>query len=495
MRRLLILATILGLGLIISGGPAWANGRFPASVNVDFAPGQGDTVLLPTTFGLLLSRDSATTFNWVCEKTIGYGGTYDPDYALTASGDIYATTFDGLRVSHDGACTFESIGAPLAPIPCNNDDRSSSCPTWRWGRTGAIWASTANGGRGNNDVYVSTDGSTFTSAGLADPVDWWTTVKTAASDDQRIYVSGFRPAQYSDCNLDAGTNTCTGQCTADSDPNDPKVGCKPVQLSAAQALLAVSTNGGAGWVALPVDDFDFSGAPQPEVRLLAVSRTDPDLLFAKVVAAHNPGDALYRSADGGQTWTKVLDNFSDALKGFVIRADGQTVIAGSDKPCLDDEPGNPKGCVYISTNAGVSFSPTTDQPEMACLGERANGTLYACGNNWEPDMFALAESTDGQTWSEVMRFTDIQGPLDCPTGTTQHDECAALTWPGLCDSLAICNQGTDAGANADTDGGVNPGGGGGGGCCRVGGASASDVLPALFAVLGLLWVTRKRRRR
>src|SRR5262245_26472864 len=95
------------------GRPAGANGRFPASVNVRFQPDETQTILAPATFGLLISHDDGATFHWVCEAGVGYAGVYDPDYAVATDGAIYATTFDGLRVSRDGGCTFQAIGAPL----------------------------------------------------------------------------------------------------------------------------------------------------------------------------------------------------------------------------------------------------------------------------------------------------------------------------------------------------------------------------------------------
>ena len=54
------------------------------------------------TFGLLVSHDDGAGFYWVCEQNIGYEGTFDPKYRIGANGDIYATTFEGLRVSRDG---------------------------------------------------------------------------------------------------------------------------------------------------------------------------------------------------------------------------------------------------------------------------------------------------------------------------------------------------------------------------------------------------------
>jgi hypothetical protein len=88
---------------------ARANGRFPATVNVHVRADDQDFILVPATFGLLLSKNGGQSFQWVCEEAIGYGGTYDPDYAVAADGRIFATTFAGLRVSTDSGCTFETL--------------------------------------------------------------------------------------------------------------------------------------------------------------------------------------------------------------------------------------------------------------------------------------------------------------------------------------------------------------------------------------------------
>jgi hypothetical protein len=115
MRRSRLAWPLVGLFSVALTLPteAHANGRFPATVNIQFQTGKADFLLLPATFGLLLSRDGGESFRWVCEEAIGYGGTYDPDYAVRQNGDIYATTFAGLRVSRDGGCSFATIGEPF----------------------------------------------------------------------------------------------------------------------------------------------------------------------------------------------------------------------------------------------------------------------------------------------------------------------------------------------------------------------------------------------
>lgn len=311
MRRGALVALLLAVTLPVLG--ALANGRFPATVNVHFQPGDPDTVLVPATFGLLISHDGGDSFRWVCEVAIGYSSVYDPAYSISAAGHIYATSFEGLRVSRDGGCSFESIGEPLTSERFTYDVEV--------GPDGRVWAATATGGQAN-DVYVASgDDEDFVSTELLTDATWWMSLATAPTDANRIYVTGYVPQ------------------TEDAEP----VG-----------LLRRSVNGGESWEVLPVDDFDF-GEADPMIRLLGVSPVDADVLFARAVGV-NPvqGDALYRSADGGQNWTKVLD-FADAIGAFTFRADGQTVIAGTAYPCPGYPDGAEGGCAHLGRRRGARF--------------------------------------------------------------------------------------------------------------------------------------------
>ena len=84
---------------------ASANGRDPYSSTIHWQRGAEQNIAAGMTFGLVLSHDGGATWQWMCEKAIGYGGMYDPDYEYTSSGAMFATTFDGLKVMRDG-CTF-----------------------------------------------------------------------------------------------------------------------------------------------------------------------------------------------------------------------------------------------------------------------------------------------------------------------------------------------------------------------------------------------------
>ena len=441
-RALLAVTATLVLGLV--SGPARANGRFPAAVNVRFQPGATDTIIMPVTFGLLISHDDGASFHWVCEAAIGYSGTYDPAYAVATNGDIYATTFDGLQVSHDSGCSFQPTGAPL--------DGSTFVSDVEIAADGRVWATTSSGSQ-PNDVYVAEQGGSFASSGLLNPDVWWQSVRSAPGDAQRLYVSGYMPG-------DASTPPA--------------------------ALIEYSTDGGATWNPRPVTDFTFGA--QPQLFMVGVSPSNPDVVYARVAAVNDPsGDALYRSDDAGASWTKVLD-MTDAIRAFLIEPD-DTVIAGTVAPCQGEAQDAMHGCVKIS-RAGGAFEAAGSAPEMACLGQRGDGTLFACGSNWEPDNFALARSTDqGDSWQKVLQFSDIVGPLQCADGTTQHDVCNQQNWDLVCQTVGAPCPGGDGGGDAGVGGG-----GGGGGCCRVGGAEPGDSVPALIAVVGLLGLSRRRRR-
>lgn len=443
--------------LLISPAGAFGHGGLPEAQEVILDPSDENRIYVATTFGLLVSSDKGETFHWVCDSAIGYSGSFVPRYAITDDGNLYATTFEGLRVSTDGGCSFQNIGDPLGPDKFVSDVEVGS--------DGRIWASTSTAIDPDmpnpNDVYVSPDGTTFASAGLVTEDSWWLSLAPAPGIDnaERIYVSGYTPQ----------TQTT---------PPTPH-------------LYRRLADDGA-WEELPTDDFVFGENIQPLIYLLGVSPINPDVVWARAVAANPPlGDAVYVTTDGGLNWTKVLD-LADYVQGFVIRDDG-SVIIGTFYACAEEDPQLVKGCVKMSPDNGETWTTPAYESRMTCLGEAADGTLYSCGTNWEPDMFALGTSTDdADSWTKIYRFVETAGPLECPAETEQATTCAQDKWPMTCLTLGICAAPPDAGPAATDAGLIDPPDPGG--CCRVGGGQP-DWPSWLMVCAGLAWMLRRRSSR
>ena len=100
-----VFAFALGAALVASA-PALAKGRFPAANQLVVTPGKPDALVLRTTFGVLFSNDAGKTWDWVCERAVGYGGVWDPPIAAFANGTVIAGTIDGLAVSPDHGCAW-----------------------------------------------------------------------------------------------------------------------------------------------------------------------------------------------------------------------------------------------------------------------------------------------------------------------------------------------------------------------------------------------------
>jgi hypothetical protein len=393
--RLVALLAVLCAPLMAHG-----NGRFPASTGVAAA---GDSWTVPVTFGMLVSNDGGASFHWVCEDALGYGGTYDPHQFVDAQGDRWITAFDGVRVSRDGGCTWVAVGAPFDALFPGAMTMDSA---------GRIWVVTAQAGVTNsayrNDLPT---GTTFDDLGLAHDGGLFTGVVVAPSMTSRAYVSGF---------------TING-------------------VGLPEPLLFRTDDDGLSWDPLPVDQFDLGDQPSLEVR--AVAQGDPDVVFATIGRTPaNGGDQLFRSLNGGQSFTEVL-NIGGTMEDVLARADGTVLVAGGSQG------------VWISENGGESFVQVMGGPLLTCATERADGSLLGCASNVAPDFFAVGSSMDGRSWQPIMTFDAIVGPLECEPGTAQHDSCAEL-WPGLAEQLGLGGEDQDAGSG---------GGGGSDGCgCRSG---------------------------
>ncbi len=432
---------VVGLAVVLAAAAAYANGRGPLTNGIYFKPGDVHSLYVRSTFGLLISHDDGCTMNWFCEGDVGYGGNFDPKYAVATDGTIFATTFSGLRVSRDDGCSF-TTNASLPP------------DTWidalDIGPTGEVWVGTASSGA-PNDIYASTDnGMTFQSRGMLSGTIWWKSVKVARSNPQRIYVGGYEVA---------GTL--------------PDGGMAPL------AHLAHSDDDGANWTESPLAGVLYSSVPT--VIVSAVDPQNADVLFVTSIGANPPnGDRVYRSTDAGATLTEVLAT-TDPVRDIVIR-DAQTVLVATQL-----------GGSFVSTTAGQSFQPMASPPQLNCLGQRDDGVLIGCGANWQPDYMAVAKSADGaQSWQKVWRFVELYGPLQCPAGTPEHDTCGDQLWPNLAAQFACTGpscgafQGQVYGAGPTPD--TAPPAKKKTGCCDAGGAPG-----LLWAGLVALWLGRRRK--
>jgi hypothetical protein len=433
---------LIPAAIVLAAATAHANGRAPLTNGIYFKPGDPHSLYVASTFGLLISRDEGCTFHWLCEQNLGYGGTWDPKYAIAADGTIFATTFDGLRVSRDGGCSFQTATADLWIDALDI------------GPTGEVWIGTAETGQ-PNDVYVSTDnGVTFASRGLASQAIWWKSVKVAPSDASRVYVTGYQVAGMAD---DGGTL-----------PPTPH--------------LYRSSDGGAEWTASPLAGVQLAATPVLLVK--AIDPADPSVLYVTSVGANPPsGDRLYRSTDGGETFAEVLATTA-AVHDVVIRTADHVLIAtqfASPQVIVG-------GTAYQSLDGGLTFEVMPDAPQLACLGLAPDGTLVGCGANWQPDYKSVARSRDGgATWEKVWRFVELAGPLACPPGTPEHDVCELGQWDTLRRQFGAT--GPVCGDHV-VDGAVEPPPPKNGGCCGAGGGSP---LPgAALVVIAGAWARRRR---
>jgi MYXO-CTERM domain-containing protein len=446
MRRLL-LACLCMTGLVHDAG---ANGRPANTSTISFKKGDPGYVLAGMTFGVLVSKDGGGRWDWMCEEAVGYGGMYDPDYAVSSTGAVFATTFDGLRVMRDG-CSF----GPTA-------FGTKFVSTTTVGADGTVYAGITDAktdvNPGDARIYRSDDdGVTFPVALAGSPGvvnDWWESLEVSTMDPQRLYLTGYRFVP----NPAGGSN---------------------IRVH----ILSRSENGGTVWTGLPVAV--FGTMPNSTIGIAGISHANPDIVYVRVALADNAlVDDLYRSTDKGVTFTKVLSK--KGPMAVVVRANGD-VIAGT-----------PNDGTYRSTN-GVDFTPVAGAPHIRCLVETPTGELWACTANFgtpqvPPDGFGIMKTTDLATWTGVLKFQNIHLPVACGTDTIQYQKCdhnpSVDIWCGMCQQFG-CDAQRQC-ANGDVTELDGPPRTDPKGCCQSGPDAPAGAL-VLGSAVALVALRRRRR--
>ncbi len=436
-------AAVLVLALSLAPSRAGANGRFPFASQLVVAPNDAAHIVVRTTYGIIQSFDAGKTWKWVCETSVGYGGTLDPAIGVSGDGRLLVGLFTaGIASSPDRGCSFTSDAPPFTGMFVNDLTVDPSNPK----RVVALAVRGSLGGAFTVLVGESTDGgATFTQLGDKLPETFDPeTIEIAPSRVERLYASGIRLTPKD------GGFTRTG-------------------------WLYRSDDRGKSWKEIEID---LRGGLAPYVS--AVDPVDANKIYVRLSADEKTGapftDRLLVSNDGGESFAEIATTVGNML-GFALSPDGKKFAFGGPKD----------GVLVGSTTDFKSARVSTVGPR--CLNWSAAG-LYACAAEF-PDNFTIGLSVDdGKTFSRLYKLAALS-PLECPSGTSTRTLCPR-EWPAIRDSLGIVAPDagpSDGGAEAE----VAPSAGG---CdaCTLGRASGLPALASLVALLTASFVRHRKRR-
>jgi hypothetical protein len=442
---------VVACAWLAAAGVAAADGRAPSTSTIHFQRGAEQNIAAGMTFGLLLSHDNGSSWEWMCEDAVGYGGTYDPSYSYTPSGAVFATTFNGLAVMRDG-CSFNLVTGTT----CSSSSHCTFVSVDTTDGSGNFYYGAAD--PMDACIYKSSDdGSSFPQKACpGQDNDWWESLDVAPSDDTRLYLTGYRTS-----------NTA------------PKL-----------FLLFSSTDGGSSFLPM-AGGSAISTIDSSIIDIASVDPNDPNTMYVTVSPQsimQVQGDGglvehaifgLWRTTDGGATFTQVLTE-PDYQIYAVARHDGDLVAASQ---------GNG---VLVSHDQGSSWSqPIAGAPHVNCITENGSGQIWACTLNYGTQLLpsdgaGIMTTTDLTTWTKALAFENMAGPVSCAGATVQQSVCVEQNWCTLKQTLAVetstvdCAPPTDASPLA-----APPLSSTGGGCCDSSGGPGVVAFASVVAMIVL----------
>jgi photosystem II stability/assembly factor-like uncharacterized protein len=426
---------LLGSGVALTSGIARANGRYPAASQLVVDPETPSHIVARATFGILDSADDGKSWTWVCEDAIGYFGVEDPAIAVTADGSTLVASSKGVRVSHDGGCSWSqasgssggTFGVDLAIDPSHPHTALALEALVESGVYRAVLRKTSD------------DGATWAPYGAAMAPDVFVaTVEIAPSDPDRVYVSG--------------------------------------RVSATQeSVLERSRDGGATWQRLPL--------PLPAAASAYIGAVDPhdsDVIYVRVRSSANSIGRVLVSRDAGTSWTPIWSGAGE-VAGFALSEDGATLAVGG-----------PESGIHVASTADMTFERVSGVG-VSCLAW-SGPTLLACAKE-VVDGFSVGRSQDrGATFSPLLLFADV-APRACTAGSTAGT-CGA-SWPAVAVTIGADAGPTPADADSDAAEAHADTAIAGGGCSAHPAPSCGVARWAWLAVFSLAaarsrWVNRRR---
>lgn len=387
---------------------AWVQTNGPAGGNIEavaLAPNNANTVYAGGRGGTLYKSVDAGA-NWV-----GLANTdltriihqilipaNSPQTVYVSTGTLYKSTDGGQTLAQ-----VADVGGvnQLAVSPNNYSVLAAASPD------GNLYL-TADGFANVTPVAgIGEAGATLTSVAFGSEDTIW--VGTAANGEGRLYSSTDNGVTWTEIpratlNPKADTDvTSIFVDPADASGNTVYVGYADVFNevfdAAADSYLLKTTDGGAGWTALHVANMDST---------LKILGREDDSLFV------GSGALLYRSDDGGGTWTDISPPERMADGAIYMAMDNETLYV----------PSFIGTGIFKSTDNGATWTNHTNglkNVSVSLLAVPRNpgfGTLYAASVNGEG---TFRTTDNGETWTNTV-FNGITHRWTDELQVSPHDD-------------------------------------------------------------------------
>jgi hypothetical protein len=449
------------VGALAAPAPVGANGAFPTASQLKSDPGDPSHLVLGTTFGLLVTRDQGTSWDWLCEAGALYRDV-EPPMVVLPGGRILLAVPDGVSRSDESGCHFElatGLDGLVRDLTRVLAEPEAVVAVSTFGTVAQVWRS-------------DDSGATFSALGA--PVEELIvqTVEVAPSDPEVIYLSGlsgiegalFRSRDRGETFerfVIPNTSTAHVPYIAAVAPDDADV--VYVRLTGTPSELLVTRNGGRDFstvlhTIVPVAGFALS----PDGATLVVS---------------NSFDGTFRASTEDLEFEKV------ACSGPSCLSFGESTLFGCGENAVDGY------VVGRSSDLGATFERAVDlsciRGPVACGPETSVGS--ACPGAWP--------AIQQQIGATVCEPPEVEPYAGCFAGAAGDTGSGAVSGGGTggagrggSASGGKAGSGGRAGAAASATDGDESGCG-----CRV----ASDGGGAVALPLSgwLLWLLSRRRSR